>query len=149
MAQFLPMCTSVVVCVREGQYLSCFVCMPQAPHLSFTPDRQAISLVLSRRQRPISINFDANAKLGHYKNCGQATTAAFAQLTPLYSSYFGRGGGVAQDLIERLSGSRVEPTGEPAAGVIRTYLQLITVRLGLWEAVQELALDVMPTLLVW
>ena len=92
--------------------------MPQAPHLLFIPGRQATPAAQPRRQRPISINFDANAKLGHYKNCGRATTAAFAQLPPLYNTYFGSGERVAQKFLEKLPAARAEPAGDPAAGVV-------------------------------
>lgn len=80
----------------------------QAPYLPYAPRRQLTLLSHVRhRQRPLGINFDANAKNNHYQNCGRATTAAYEGLRPLYSTYFGVGGqsagAVASHLISSLS----------------------------------------------
>lgn len=65
-------------------------------------------------QRRLSLNADADSKMGHYHHAGATIAEAFAEagVAPPRRRYFGKGGEVLERLQE---GSRVEasgPTGE-------------------------------------
>ena len=61
-------------------------------------------------QRRLSLNADADSKMGHYHHAGATIAEAFAEagVAPPRRWYFGKGGKVLEHLQE---GSRVEASG--------------------------------------
>jgi hypothetical protein len=87
-------------------------------HAALGPEngRPGLSVLFGAGSGPLGVNLDANVKNNHYQNCGRATTAAYAGLSPLYGTFFGRGPGVAGAITSQLIANLGGLQGEAGEG---------------------------------